>query len=144
MRVRGGDKRKNSTATKKFFFSFCFCQQKKVLKGDRYQHLVNAEVIKKMKEKRKKRREWPKDELNLYLSSDVILIILNCLNYSCIYVILMIFQSNIQLLSVSMHETTQLPLSFFIYLITLLFPKWSSCALFSCSFFPCIFLHEQL
>lgn len=44
-------------------------------------------------------------ELNLYLSYDVIpFIILNCLNYSRIYVILMVSQSNIVPLFFSMLE----------------------------------------
>ncbi|KAJ6924024.1 hypothetical protein NC652_017359 [Populus alba x Populus x berolinensis] len=51
-------------------------------------------------------------ELNLYLSSDALpFIILNCLNYSCIYVFLMVFQSSIVLLF-SMLEP---PIPHFIY-----------------------------
>uniref|UniRef100_A0A3N7F456 Uncharacterized protein n=1 Tax=Populus trichocarpa TaxID=3694 RepID=A0A3N7F456_POPTR len=59
-----------------------------------------------------------KVKLNLYLSSDAIpFIILNCLNYSCIYVFLMVFKSSIVLLF-SMLEP---PIPLFIYPTILLF-----------------------
>ncbi|KAL9362944.1 hypothetical protein Peur_045729 [Populus x canadensis] len=54
---------------------------------------------------------------NLYLSSDAIpFIILNCLNYSCIYVFLMVFQSSIVLFSM-----LEPPIPLFIYPTILLF-----------------------
>lgn len=77
--------------------------------------------------------------LILYLSSDVMLsIILNRLNYSCIYVLLIVFQSNV-VPFFSMYELpNSLPLSLHIYPYS--FPKYNFFDLFV-KYFPFIYFY---